>query len=104
MGALLNPVNRTKGDVKWGLVVHTVAMLLLVTIDVAMSLDLQSISYIENREFPGIRGKIFPGPYGYQDLVCSKAINTVPSIMFQLNQWLADGLLVRYVSKLVALV
>jgi hypothetical protein len=98
MGALLNPVNRTKGGIKWALVVHTVLMFSLFTIDVGTSLDVQSISYIEKREFPGVRGEVPPGPFGYQEVIYSKAISTVPNIVFQLNQWLADGFLVRSVS------
>ena len=93
MGALFNPANRTKGGIRWGLVAHTVAMFSFVTISTALNLDIQSFSYIDNREFPG-NGGIPPGPLGYQFLIYSKAISVVPSIMFILNQWLADGLLV----------
>ena len=93
MGAPFNPANRTKGGIRWGLVAHTVAMFSFVTISTAMNLDIQSFSYIDNREFPG-NGGMPPGPLGYQFLIHSKATSVVPSIMFILNQWLADGLLV----------
>lgn len=70
-------------------------MFSFVTIYTATGLDLQSISYIDNRDFPGIDGVLSPGPLGYQFLIYSNAINVVPTLMFQFNNWLADGLLVR---------
>jgi hypothetical protein len=92
MGALLNPAERARG-IKWGLVCHTTLMFSFVTINVAMSLALQPISYVDYRSFPGYEG-LPPGPFGYQLLVYSKAISFVPTLMFFLNNWLADGLLV----------
>jgi len=70
-----------------------VAMFSFVTVYVATSLDLQSISYIDNREFPGIDGIVPPGPLGYQLSIYFKAINLVANLMVLLNNWLADGLL-----------
>ena len=98
MGALLDPVNRGKNGIKWGLVAYTTAMFSFVTVYTTMTLDLQSISYIDNRGFfdDVVRA---PGPLGYQTLVFSDAINIVPNTMFLLNNWLADGLLVSSVSK-----
>ena len=87
MGTLLDPANRTRGGVKWGLVAHTAAMFSFVSIYTAVSLDLQPISYINNREFPA-------GPLLYQFFVSTKGVNIIPNIMYPLNQWLADGLLV----------
>ena len=58
-----------------------------------MSLDLQSVSYIDNREFPGADA-LPHGPYGYEGAVYAKAINLVPNVMFLLINWLADGVLV----------
>lgn len=104
MGALLHPVNRTKGGVKWALVAHTAAMFSLATINAAMGLNLLSVSYIEGREFPRYYSGLPPGPLGYQSSVYYKPISTVPSITFPLNQWLADGFLVRSVSKSVTCV
>jgi hypothetical protein len=98
MSALFNPVNRAKG-IKWGLVIHSAAMFTFVTVYTATGLDLQSISYIDNREFPGIDGVLSPGPLGYQFLIYSNVINVVPTLMFQFNNWLADGLLVSPVSN-----
>ena len=102
MGALLDPVNRKSSGIKWGLVAHTVAMFASVTVYTAMSLHLHSISYIDNREFPGIDGGR-PGPLGYQLLIISKPISVIPNAMFPLNQWLADGLLVSLLSNLTRL-
>jgi len=76
-----------------GLVAHTVAMFSFATVYTATGLDLQSISYIDNRDFPGIEGVLSPGPLGYEFLIYSNAINVVPTLMFQFNNWLADGLL-----------
>jgi hypothetical protein len=94
MSALLYPVNHKKGGIQWGHVAHTTTMFAFVTIGTALSLDLQSISYIDDRNFDG---GIAPGPLGYQLLISSDAINIVPNLMFILNQWLADGLLVSSV-------
>jgi hypothetical protein len=101
MEALLNPVNRAGSGIKWGLVAYTMAMFSFVTVYTAMSLDIQSISYIDNRGFSddAVGG---PGPLGYQTLIFSEAINIVPNTMFLLNNWLADGLLVGSVSNSVA--
>ena len=74
--------------------VHTTAMFSLVTTFTAMYLDLQSISYIDNRGFSG-NGSLPPGSLGYQHLIYSKAISLIPHAVFMLNNWLADGLLVR---------
>ena len=93
MSALLNSVNHPKGKIRWGLVTHTAAMFSFVTVYTATTLDTQSISYIDNREFPGADGWS-PGPLGYQFFIYSKPITVIPSIMFAFNQWLADGLLV----------
>lgn len=86
IGALLNPLNRVGGGTKWGLMSHTVAMFSFITIPVAMHFNKQCTSYTDNRTFPG-------GPLKYQDANSGKLINIFPSVMFPLNQWLADGLL-----------
>jgi hypothetical protein len=99
MSALLNPVNGPRKKIRWGLVAHTAAMFSFVTVYTATTLDTQSISYIDNREFPGADGWS-PGPLGYQFFIYSKPITLVPSLMFTLNQWLADGLLVNPVLNL----
>lgn len=93
MNALLSPTNRRLG-VKWGPVVYTTLMFSFVTIFTAMNLYIQSISYIDNREYPGQGDSIPPGPLGYQYYIYSKAISVVPNLMFLLNNWMADGLLV----------
>lgn len=92
MSALLNPADRTKG-IRWLLVAHTVTMFLFATISTAMDLDLQSTSNSDNREFPGA-DELPPGPFGYNLLLFSNALNVIPHVMFLLNNLLADGLLV----------
>lgn len=94
MIALLNSANRKKEGIKWGLVAHTFFMFSFVTIYTAASLALQSISYIDNREFPGGGGSP-PGPLGYQLSNGFLGISVVQSVVFFLNGWLADGLLLH---------
>lgn len=93
MSALLNPANRAGGSIKWLLVAHAAVMFSLVTVFTAMYLDLQPSSYVDNREFPGT-ASLPSGPLGYQHLIYSEAISLVPRVIFMLNNWLADGLLV----------
>jgi hypothetical protein len=74
-------------------------MFSFVTVYIGMCLDLQSLSYIDDRAFPG-EGKVIPqGPFGFQELLSNHPDNVVPNIMFLLNSWLADGLLVRTISE-----
>lgn len=101
MGALLDPVNRAREGIKWRLVAHTAAMFSFATIYIATTLEIESISFIDNREFPG-DDVLPPGPFGYQFLIFSKAISILPQVMFFLNNWLADGLLVSAVTDLAS--
>ena len=94
MAALFNPVHRKGEGVKWELVSYTVIMFSFVTVLTAADLEILSISYIDNREFPGIEGVIPPGPLGYEWLISPDALGIVPHVMFILCTWLADGLLV----------
>lgn len=93
MGALLNSINRTTGGIKWPLVAHSTAMFSFVTIYTATTLHTLSITYIDNREFPGLAGAVPGGPFGYRFVVLSSPIGIVSQVMFLLNNWLADGLL-----------
>lgn len=93
MSVLLSSAYRTRNGVRWGLVSYTMATFSFVTIFTTLSLDIQSISYVDNREFPG-NDALPPGPLGYQYLIYSKAISITPNLMFLLNNWLADALLV----------
>lgn len=99
MGALLNPIDRTRRDIKWGLVAHTAAMFLVLTLDAALSLDISSFSYVDNRGFRDTNRKIPPGPYGYQFSIYSDAISIIPNVMLFLNTCLADGFLVSSVPN-----
>lgn len=92
LSTLLNPIDRTRGGIKWGFVAHVVLMFSLVTIYTAANLDLQSISYIDNREYPGLNDG-FPGPFNYEYLIYYKPISVISPVMFIMNYWLADGLL-----------
>ena len=94
MVALFDPGHRRGGSIRWGLVTYTVAMFSLVTIGTSTLLDAQSISYVDNREFPGARGVLRHGPAGYQELISSKGINVASNVAFVLSNWLAEGLLV----------
>ena len=94
MSTLLNPVRRSGRGIRWGLMGHTVAMFSLATIYTAVFFHLQSFSYIDNREFPGFPDGPPAGPFGYQFYISNEGIVIVYGTMFQLNQWLADGLLV----------
>lgn len=94
MIALLNPANRTKEGIRWGLVAHTFFMFSFVTIYTAANLVFQSISYIDNREFPGGDGSP-PGPFGYQVANYFMGISVVQTVAFLINGWLADGLLLH---------
>ena len=96
MSALLDPVNRTKGEINWKFMAHTAAMFSFATIYIAMNLNIQSISFVDNREFPGITTSdvLPPGPVGYQWFLRSKPIGVATTPMIVLNNWLANGLLV----------
>ena len=102
MGALFNPTNPTGRGIKRLLVAHTMAMFSFVTVFTALNLNFLSISYIDNREFPGILNGVPPGPIGYQYYLYNNATGIISTMMFLLNNWLADGLLVGPMSSLVA--
>ena len=103
MDALLNPVNRMRGGIKWGLVIHTAAMFSFVTIYTAISLNIHSISFIDNREFSGTStdNVIPPGPVGYQWFIRYKAISIALAPVAVMNNWLADGLLVSLSNPVI---
>ena len=95
--ALFNPTLRRGEPIKWGLVSYTAVMFSIATVQTAMYFQLQSISYIDNREFPGEDAALLsPGPYGYQASIISEALSVFPSVLFFLSEWLADGFLVSY--------
>lgn len=96
MAALYDKANRAGEGIRWGLVAYAAAMFSFVTIFTATNLKIQSISYVDNREFPGMRNTgcvLPPGPLGYQFSIYSTAISVGGRLMFHLNNWLADGLL-----------
>lgn len=87
VGAVL--AGRARRSIRLVLVAHTVAMFFFLTVSIAMGMNLQSISWINNREF---NDPPFPGPLGYKAQFHS-ITRSIPGTTFQLNQWLADGLL-----------
>jgi len=91
---LLNPINPRREGIKWGLVSYTTTMFAFATVLTGMGIQIGSISFVDNREFPGVEGLLPPGPLGYQDLIRPEAITIIPNLMFFLNNWLADCLLV----------
>ena len=95
MAALLNPARHWGTRIKWGLVSYTTVMFLIATVVLGMGFDLESNSYINNREFPGVTDVLGPGPLGYQRFIFSGKFMAVSNSMFFLNGWLADGLLVN---------
>ena len=99
MRALFSPSNHKRRGLKCALAVHTMIIFSLATITTAANFDMQSISYINNRGFPGLKGSLPPGPAGYQYFLYPKAIGVVPDIAFLLTTWLADGLLASAVFK-----
>ena len=92
--ALFNPIYRRGEPIKWGFVSYTVIMFSLVTLETAMIFDLRSISYIDNRDYPGGGIIQISGPYGYQFYISLNPISIIPVAVFILSNWLADGHLV----------
>lgn len=93
MYALLSPVNRTQEGIRRGLVVHTVAMFALFTIPCMIEVHLKRTAFIDNRDCPGTDQYPYPGPSAYGVILNSEPITIAYVVMFPLNQWLADGLL-----------
>ena len=94
VAALFNSAHRRGKNSKWGLLSYITATFSVVTVLIAMQLNLQSISYIDNREYPGVDGVTPPGPLGYQESIHASALTVIPDLMFLLNGWMADALLV----------
>ena len=93
-------LSRTRRDIKWGLVIHTVLMFSCATIYTVGGIYPGSISYINNRGFPGT-SRLPPGPFGYQYLIGADPFGSLCFFVIYLNQWLADGLLVSSLSQSV---
>jgi hypothetical protein len=99
MSALLSPTNPIKRGVKWALVAHTVLMFAFLTTPYGVGLNWFSAEYIDNRSFPG-NDEYPPGPLGCNDALPASTATAVFVVMFPLNQWLADGLLVCAIPNL----
>ena len=83
--------------IKWGLVVHTVAMFLVATAYIVMTTHIQFMSFVENRQFQASTNGM-PGPVEYQFFIHSKAIVIAPATFLLFNNWLSSGLLVIFVQ------
>ena len=101
MGVLFSPVDPIGRATKWALVLHTVAMFSFLTITFGININYEYICYIDNREFPG-NDEYPPGPVGYDYFLNAKVTTTIFYVMFPVNQWLADGLLVSLISNSAA--
>lgn len=98
MSRLLGPANRTRArGTKWGLLAHIATMFLVLVVNTATILDLYSVCFIDNRDFSGTYEAPDPGPPGYREFIYPDAITVVPNVMFYLNTYLTDGLLVSCV-------
>ena len=95
MSALLDPINHARRDIKWSLVAHTILLFSCVTVFAGFQLLAPSISFIDNRGFPGSTVSL-PGPIGYVSLLFEKPIFIVPGAFGFLSNWLTDGLLVSF--------
>ena len=98
MSALLSPINRDRGGIRWKLVIHTAALFLNATISAAIGLYILSESYIDGREFSG-SGGLYPGPFGYSILPKFLVLSIIADPVVQVNQWLVDGFLVSSVMN-----
>jgi hypothetical protein len=87
---------------KWTLVAHTSAIFSLVTVYMAISFNILSVSYVDNREFPGADAAAPPGPLGHQFYTDFEAENVVRTLAYVLSSLLADGLLVRLLLESIA--
>lgn len=94
MAALLDPVSRKNGGIRWWLVSYTTLMFSFATVLTGTGQAAHSICYIDNREYPGVEGLVEPGPLGYRFLMSSGALLVTNNLMFHLSYWLADGFLV----------
>jgi len=96
MASLLDPVKRKWEGVKWGLIFYTMVMFSCATIVIGTANNIASVSFIDNRGFPGVEGVSPPGPLGYQRTICSGVAGIAPIFVSSLSYWLADGLLVGH--------
>ena len=102
IGALINPANGMRRNVKLGLVAYTLALFLFMTISMAMGRDLFSTIYIDIRNFPGTEEYV-SGPLGGSIIYSeNNARVTLISFSSPVNQWLSDGLLVSSISNSAA--
>jgi len=88
---LVNPVHCREEGIKWWLVFYTMAMFSFVTVYTAANLHNLSMSFIDNREPTTSK---LSGPLEYMFHLPYMPLGILPNVVFNLNNWLADGLLV----------
>ena len=98
MIVLLSSSNQMRKGIKWALIAHTVSMFSFLTIPAGISQNVSSVCYIDNRNFPG-SDVAPPGPIGCPDVLFTVGTRISFAVMFPLNQWLADGLLVSRILE-----
>ena len=94
MATLLDPVHRRGEGIKWGVVSYTVIIFSFATVFTTTNLNIQSLSYIDNREFIVDATLSIGGAVLDQEVLSKNALSIIPTLMFLLNNWLADGFLV----------
>ena len=83
----------------WGLAVHSVVMFSCLTISVMIELGKLALHDIDKREgFDHSFSLGILGPWEYEKGFGWLISSALLCLMFFLNQWLADGLLVIYIS------
>ena len=71
------------------LLVYTCFMFILSTLTMASQAEMTQLGFIENRDYPG-------GPAAYETVMFSIPISMLGNVCFQLMNWSADSLLVRF--------
>ena len=84
------------GNIKWGLVALTTSMFSCSTVAVVLNINALSSSCIGPVDQAYF---ILPGPLGTKVWSTQNGVAIAFTVMFVLNQWQADGLLVSSVSK-----
>jgi hypothetical protein len=95
MRALLLPKKRDGFSRNSYLAIYTFVLFSITTVFVALNARTSQLAYIDFRGFPD-------GPIAYAASQYGKAIFVIPNGAFVLTNWLADGLLVRRLSRILS--
>lgn len=71
------------------LLVYTCFMFIFSTLTMASQAEMTQLGFIDNRDFPG-------GPAAYETVMFSIPVSMLGNVCFQLMNWSADSLLVRF--------